>query len=268
MLPYKRNLFIALTAALIVLFSIGVSNSQDGAVTVAKINGTLEMKKSASADWEKAAQNMEVKKGMWLKTGEGSEAFIRWSSGHVVKLSALTTMRFTTLSYSATTRTEKTNLELKDGRILTNVKKMFGKGSEFEIKTPTAIAGVRGTLFLVEMAEEKSSFVVLEGQLSVMAENVEMIVNESFQTFVESGMPPVEPEEAPADVIQQLTAEAEETEEISKKTAAPGKPGAKPGEEEKEDDTINQSLDNILNHDTQGGIIEEYSIPAFDCCNK
>lgn len=58
---------------------------------------------------------------------------------------------------------------LDKGQILCKLKKVK-KGDEFKVETPTAVAGIRGTTFLVESDEEnkKSEIAVTEGSVEVV----------------------------------------------------------------------------------------------------
>ena len=47
--------------------------------------------------------------------------------------------------------TQKTLLDLAIGKILIRAQKLHTKESSFEVKTPTSIVGVRGTVFEVEV---------------------------------------------------------------------------------------------------------------------
>ncbi len=56
--------------------------------------------------------------------------------------------------------------KLKTGEILCNLKKLK-KNQEFNVETPTAVAGVRGTTFLVKSKEDKSEIAVADGKVEV-----------------------------------------------------------------------------------------------------
>jgi len=267
----KRRVF--LTVFLISIFlclTVKAASPQNAVATIYKIAGKVEIKQSGSEKWEKAKVEMPLTAGMALRTGKNAEAFIKWSTGSVVKFSAQTSMNFSELSLDKTSKIEKTTIDISEGRLFANVKKMLNKNSEFNVKTPTAIAGVRGTGFLAETSEGKTTFAVVEGQVSVTAEGVEVLLNENLQTLVESGMPPAEPAEMPEDLRQELNKDAKETSDISKEPTVEGaKETAAPKEVEERTEVINQTIEDIINQDTQGKIIEEYGIPAEPgCCDR
>ena len=57
------------------------------------------------------------------------------------------------------------NLKLVKGKILVILKKKLYGGSKFVVHTPTAVAGVRGTVFVVEATAKESQIKVLEGKV-------------------------------------------------------------------------------------------------------
>jgi outer membrane protein assembly factor BamB len=63
----------------------------------------------------------------------------------------------------------KANMKLNKGKMLAKVSKL-SKGEEFEVRTSTALAGVRGTEFMVKQEEgsDTASFAVKEGKVSVI----------------------------------------------------------------------------------------------------
>jgi len=50
-------------------------------------------------------------------------------------------------------KVKKFSARLMVGRMWASVTKLFGKESRFEVETPNAVAGVRGTVFAVDHAE-------------------------------------------------------------------------------------------------------------------
>ena len=88
--------------------------------------------------------------------------------------SAVRVREMTTLSVSSLMGTKgETKIEMKHGQILANVKKA-SKDQEFNVVTPTAIAGVRGTTFEVQVFEgfddnrvSNSSVRVLDGKVAM-----------------------------------------------------------------------------------------------------
>lgn len=70
-----------------------------------------------------------------------------------------------------------TKLGLKRGKLLTALKKL-AKDENFVIETPTAVAGVRGTSFLVDATSKSTKIAVLTGAVEVGSGASKKIVNQ------------------------------------------------------------------------------------------
>jgi len=82
--------------------------------------------------------------------------------------SAIRVKEFTTIKVATLLGDGDTKISMKHGGLLANVKKSSAN-EDFSVVTPTAIAGVRGTTFSVEMEDEQSSPVVkvLDGKVAM-----------------------------------------------------------------------------------------------------
>ncbi|RNC69880.1 MAG: LysM peptidoglycan-binding domain-containing protein [Desulfuromonadales bacterium] len=98
-------------------------------------------------------------------------------------------------------------LYLKAGRVLSRIRNATGRGQRFNIRTPAAVAGARGTEFRVAAAEDGlTRSEVLEGTVAVAGGGREMLVHEGEGTLARKGAPPLPPvpllpPPAPADLL-------------------------------------------------------------------
>jgi hypothetical protein len=58
---------------------------------------------------------------------------------------------------------DKTSFNLKAGKVFCNIKEKLTPGSKYEIRTPTAVMGVRGTMFFVGQEDGRTDIAVLDG---------------------------------------------------------------------------------------------------------
>jgi len=94
------------------------------------------------------------------------------------------------------TDSEPDTFFLRRGRLKAIVSKSNGNTLRkmFILRTPAALADVKGTEFLTEVDDkENTSLACYEGKVSVSAQNVTVEVNAGFATFVEKGKPPMTP---------------------------------------------------------------------------
>lgn len=125
----------------LVLFSFGPETSQAQSAQVAEVihvTGTVMIKTTASPDWVNAESGMKVKEGDTIKTEADSSAELAFGE----KLANV--LNIFSNSQLVISKFEPGLVKLEQGRVFTLLKKI-NKGSTFEVRTPTAVAGARGT---------------------------------------------------------------------------------------------------------------------------
>lgn len=125
-----------------------------------KMVGTLAIVKGSVTIKDPSGNTVQIKEGMPVRekdivdtTGNG-QAQIKFNDGNVVHVREDSQMKVN--KYDVEDKADKTAvLELLKGKIRNQViKKYDGKQSRFEIKTKAAVAGVRGTDFVVSWIED------------------------------------------------------------------------------------------------------------------
>lgn len=116
--------------------------------------------------WSAVEQNMKIASGTDLRTGQKSQCNILIGENSYVSLKENTVIRIDSLLKDKNGM-ENNTVELKMGKTVINPKKLL-KGEEFRVKTPTAIAAVRGTKFVVESTPDAEMRVsVVEGRVEM-----------------------------------------------------------------------------------------------------
>ncbi len=109
-----------------------------------------------------------VSVGDIVRTKSGSKAEIAFSDGSIVRLAPASRLEIT--EYIAGKEETKGILKLYRGKIQSQVKKLFGglfgrfRKNRYEVHTPTAVIGVRGTDFFVFHQSDLSGSVFKDGQ--------------------------------------------------------------------------------------------------------
>jgi FecR protein len=83
-------------------------------------------------------------------------------------------------------RAQQSQLELNLGRLRSQVVKLTQPGSRFEVRTPTAVAGVIGTDFFLDVTPTATHLVVYEGFV-VLTPIIAGVLQESQQITVRAG---------------------------------------------------------------------------------
>ncbi|WCL50917.1 lipoprotein LipL45 [Leptospira sp. GIMC2001] len=138
------------TISAVIVFSVGDSK-------VSHADGTEE----------RAQLGASVKTGDTIKTGEKGKVDLQLDNGSSIRIAPSTTLDFAKLAMNASGSSE-TQLALVSGKVFANVNKAK-KDDNFSIVTPTAIAGVRGTSFIVEndAKTNKAKVKVVDGAVAM-----------------------------------------------------------------------------------------------------
>jgi hypothetical protein len=137
---------------------------------------------------ERAGSLMDILAGQALiakdaiVTGQKSTVDILCSSEGVIRINELSRMSIDSVTLNENTFNAALNLD--KGKVFASIAKMK-KDSSLSVKTPTAIAAVRGTSFRVSTSEKGSSVDVLSGKVQLNPVSDDKVV-ESVSTVVET----------------------------------------------------------------------------------
>ncbi|HCC06988.1 MAG TPA: hypothetical protein DEP72_02305 [Clostridiales bacterium] len=178
----KRRLVIAF----ICLFCIGslFCNSAYAATTLAKakivgLYGTVQIKKGGGEKTFSAFKGMYLTQGDMITTGINSWVEVSVESDSDIKVGENAKVFVSQLNKIGDKKNSQ--FSIWSGGIWANVKQKLNTGSKFEIKTPTAIMGVRGTKLYVTCKDGKSKFSILSGR-AVVRPNEVTVLNENGQS--------------------------------------------------------------------------------------
>ncbi|WP_080832602.1 cadherin-like beta sandwich domain-containing protein [Cohnella massiliensis] len=147
----RKGLMHFIAALLIALPLLGVLADDAGAASsrvaiVKEYEGDVTVKKSGGSKTFKAYTKMSLNEGDILTVGADSSAVLQFANGtsedDLMTVDAGTTLTFSKLSDKKGTRTK---ISMLKGSAWVDVKSIAGGDDEFELETPTAIMGVRGT---------------------------------------------------------------------------------------------------------------------------
>ena len=176
--------------------------------------------------------------GYSIKTGAKSRVDLSFTSGARLRLAENTSVRLTKTQVLSGKNFSRVLLHLTGGKVYAAPSKL-SKKSYFRIKTPTAIASVRGTEFLIKQAAGKAEILVKEGKVEVTDENVPELPNapeapDAPTTDPEKDKPQPEP---PVVVEEDKKAEVDDNGEVVVKPQT--------DEDKKELDDISKGIENI-----------------------
>lgn len=128
---------------LICFSSYAFAQTETCRITAAK--GDVKVFCAEKEEWQDAQVGMAIKKNDCVKTAEASSCDIRLQE-HIFKIKENTDITFKELAIN------KISMEMQRGEIVAKLEKL-PSDANFEIKSPVAVCGVRGTSFLCIYSE-------------------------------------------------------------------------------------------------------------------
>lgn len=162
--------------------------------TVTHAKGNVRIK-PADGPFRKMTVGDTIGGGETVITGPGSFATIKLADGSVLNQQPSSKLLFGRLAAYGKTGMVSTELNLESGRLEANASKQVAPAGGFRVATPVAVAGLRGTAFRLNMAEDGKALrsEVLEGAVGVAAQGQEVGVEAGQGTVAEAGKPPAPP---------------------------------------------------------------------------
>ncbi len=179
------------------------------AVSIARSGKTLTASVKSVVDWEDL-----------VNTQVNARARIALDDGSVLNVGSESSMKVVKHDAGA----QQTELELAYGKLRTQAQKIAKPDGKFEVRTPAGVAGVVGTDFFIEYANNTMNVIVFEGLVKVCnLAGVCVLVKAGQMTSVRSGdnSGPLPPTQATLDL---LVASSKDTDP----GALSGVPGAGP----------------------------------------
>ena len=126
--------------------------------------GDVELKHQNDLEWHRVNLEMDVLAGDVIKTKAESRLEIKLIDESILRIGENTAFEITEALVQ--NKTKKIHSTLKKGRIWANVAKLKGKNDEFQLKAPTAVCAVRGTIYRMD-ADSAPTVHVYDGSIHI-----------------------------------------------------------------------------------------------------
>lgn len=178
----KRILLTLMAAALGCAFGLRAH-----AAEILYVEGTVQVQSSTDSQWNKAEKGMAVDIGDVVRTARHSRCDIAFDAQkkNTVRLEEKTLV---VLNSSGVDYVDK--VELSRGRVYANLENIQS-GLAFEVTTPSAVAGVRGSSYMVYTEKDEDEVSAYKDDVYLHTfdaeknKTMETILPEGFKTFVE-----------------------------------------------------------------------------------
>jgi hypothetical protein len=149
----NKMLIVGIIMALIAGAALPLSAEQvKRQATITDITGEASVKLIAEKAWVPAAIGMTLTEGDTIKTKKGASLVLRLEGADTatVEVSEESELLLREFTEDKALNMQKTLLDLALGEVLIRAEKL-SPDSKFEVKTPSSVAGVRGTKFSVKV---------------------------------------------------------------------------------------------------------------------
>lgn len=165
-----KKLYMTLAAALFSVFAAAAASYAGGVGSFTAVDGRVDLLKPGQTRAEAVKKGDTVTPGDIVRTKSNSQAEIVFEDGAVLRISESSRMEIKDYLMAEDGKRKNGIMRLLRGKIRATVPKALGriipitKGpATFEVETPTAVAGVRGTDFFVSFDRGTTGVFVLEG---------------------------------------------------------------------------------------------------------
>jgi hypothetical protein len=154
-----------LISLFIALLTVQVASAGTVLGSVEQVNGNVKVKSEDSFMKSKVTEGLEVKKGDLITTSKNANTVIKLLDGSTLVLDSNSTLHFTS----------KNMAEQEMGKVYYKITSRDAKNA-LKVKTPFAIIGIKGTIFIVDSGE-KASVKLKEGVVGIQS------IKEEFELY-------------------------------------------------------------------------------------
>ncbi|MBP7654314.1 FecR domain-containing protein [Candidatus Dependentiae bacterium] len=205
----KKFIFI-----FIILINFVLLYAADLQVNVDKVIGTVKIAKSGASSRTVLKPGDSVSQNDVITTYFNSKLTLTIENKAKLVINENSTVDLKTLQYDPATGDYKADIKMWIGKIQTKVNKLSSENSKFTVSTPTAVCGVRGTQFTVNVDEDgKTTLGVKEGsvELAPIQNQAKSVLVEKQQVTQSDGLSASQPKSLDAKTQAELFSENLET---------------------------------------------------------
>jgi hypothetical protein len=162
-MPFKGDFMSPRTLVFLSVISIPILAAA-GPITLKNASGTVEIKPAADAVWSQARPGTAVPSGAEVRTGVDGRAELRFANKASVWMKPSTKVALEQQG------ARRNRIVMMVGSLKIRVPHL-GFRDKFEIRTPTAVASVRGTVFSASADEISQGFQTFFGQVDVKTDD-------------------------------------------------------------------------------------------------
>ena len=184
---FRQKIALSTVVAIGALLAFKPAATEFGKITLPL--GIVEVQSAGGSNWARAKVRQPVFAGDKVRTKPKSRAEITLNGGGKVRIAENSELE---LSEASVTPMKKDfNANLKKGKVWVAATAAFGEKKNVAVRTPTAVAAIRGTKYRANAGEKESQVLVYEGKVDINTpENLSKMRQEDLQQQQQQGAPP------------------------------------------------------------------------------
>ncbi len=184
--------------SLFVFAAAGISSSVWSAdASLVRISGEVQVRARGKTAFQKAYAGFPLSFGDLVQTQKAALAQVLFPDGNAILIKENTTLRMGG-------KPGKVQINIPAGEFLIGLKQKLARGKSLTVKTPAAVAAVRGTLFWgLSDAELNTTYACFQSAIEITAGGKSVTLKQGEKTFIPYGKPAqkIEPANVPLDYL-------------------------------------------------------------------
>ncbi|NQT70494.1 MAG: FecR domain-containing protein, partial [Desulfobacteraceae bacterium] len=130
-----------------------------GTAMVSMLEGSVQRTKKGAAEAKPLFEGDFLSEGDRVTTGKKSRMELKMPDGSYVRYGESTTFELVSAGYNVQKKKRSISVSMILGKTWAKVSRLFGRRGRFTISTKTAVAGVRGTVYRLNVNQDDSVMV-------------------------------------------------------------------------------------------------------------
>jgi len=184
--------FVAVLTSMALVFAVPMPAQTQSAGTISRLIPNVNLQHGTRVQLANAGA--KVLWGDTIQTDSNGRARITLDDGSILNVGSNSNLRIA--KHDAAT--QQTQIQLAYGRLRASAVRLARPGSSFEVRTPTAVAGVVGTAFDLTTGNDMSSISVTEGSVNFCNLQGQCVtVPAGYTSTIRDSQPPSQPTPTP-----------------------------------------------------------------------
>lgn len=165
------------------LWALPMAANAESVGFIAKVRGVVEVSAGGSTSWSAAAVDRDIEIGDVIRTGVDSEAKLLFDDDTTLTVADETELVIDEFVVGPRATEDPSVIQLVSGHVRTRVGEAFGGTTRLEMHTPTAVIGVKGTIFdcWVYDEEQKVNTLCCTREGRIFIRNIDTTIGGSFE---------------------------------------------------------------------------------------